>query len=247
VRGSRSWSIGVLVLVGALASARSFAQSYGTGDQELTIGAAAFRGLNVQAVFQSDGYLYAPGSSPGGHLFYAPLHLPAGAFITRFCASLRNAEPAPSVTLVGIQRVKLAPAGSPTGLLAGPYVNPSFNSGYAEFCEDVSYPVRDEADFDGDGIVDHLSHRVDVNMPEGATIGFGGVRIVWHRRVSDAPDQPSFADVPSDALFYPHVEALAASGITGGCGAGNYCPGAPLTRGQMAVFLAKALGLNWTQ
>ena len=38
---------------------------------------------------------------------------------------------------------------------------------------------------------------------------------------------------------------LAASGITAGCGGGNYCPDAPLTRGQMAVFLSRALGLHW--
>ena len=41
------------------------------------------------------------------------------------------------------------------------------------------------------------------------------------------------------------VEALVASGITAGCGNGNFCPDAPLTRGQMAVFLSKALGLHW--
>jgi len=35
--------------------------------------------------------------------------------------------------------------------------------------------------------------------------------------------------------------------ITTGCGAGIYCPGDVVTRGQMAVFLAKALGLNWSQ
>jgi hypothetical protein len=35
-----------------------------------------------------------------------------------------------------------------------------------------------------------------------------------------------------------------ASGITAGCGGGNYCPDAP-TRRQMAIFLAKALGLHW--
>jgi hypothetical protein len=36
-----------------------------------------------------------------------------------------------------------------------------------------------------------------------------------------------------------------ASGITAGCGGGNYCPDAPLTRGQMAVFLSKGLGLHF--
>jgi hypothetical protein len=38
---------------------------------------------------------------------------------------------------------------------------------------------------------------------------------------------------------------LAASGVTVGCGGGNYCPDAPLTRRKMAVCLAKALGLQW--
>jgi hypothetical protein len=33
--------------------------------------------------------------------------------------------------------------------------------------------------------------------------------------------------------------------FTAGCGGGNYCPDAPLTRGQMAAFLSKALGLHF--
>ena len=41
------------------------------------------------------------------------------------------------------------------------------------------------------------------------------------------------------------IQALVDAGITAGCGSGNYCPDNPLTRGQMAVFLSKALGLNW--
>jgi hypothetical protein len=40
------------------------------------------------------------------------------------------------------------------------------------------------------------------------------------------------------------VEALVASGITAGCGNGNFCPDAPSTRRQMAVFLTEALGLH---
>ncbi len=41
------------------------------------------------------------------------------------------------------------------------------------------------------------------------------------------------------------MEALAASGITAGCDATNFCPNEPITRVQMAVYLAKALGLHW--
>jgi len=50
-----------------------------------------------------------------------------------------------------------------------------------------------------------------------------------------------FADVPCASPFAPWVEALAAEGITGGCGGGNFCPQSPVRRDQMAVFLIKAL------
>jgi len=73
----------------------------------------------------------------------------------------------------------------------------------------------------------------------------GKFEITWKRQVSPAPAAATFADVPTDHPYFQFVEALAKSEITGGCGDGNYCPDAPLTRGQMAVFLAKALGLQW--
>ena len=72
-----------------------------------------------------------------------------------------------------------------------------------------------------------------------------GVAIVYRLQVSAAPTTATFADVPTTHLFYQYVEALAASGITSGCGGGNFCPDAAVTRGQLAVFLAKALGLHW--
>jgi S-layer homology domain len=74
---------------------------------------------------------------------------------------------------------------------------------------------------------------------------FGYVEIWWRRAVSDPPATPTFGDVPGSHPFYQFIEALASSGITGGCGGGNFCPDNPLTRGQMAVFLSKALGLHW--
>ncbi len=49
-----------------------------------------------------------------------------------------------------------------------------------------------------------------------------------------------FLDVPLANPFVAWIELLAAEGITGGCGGGNYCPMAAVTRRQMAVFLLKA-------
>jgi hypothetical protein len=54
---------------------------------------------------------------------------------------------------------------------------------------------------------------------------------------------PTFNDVPCSNPFAKWIEELASRGITAGCGGGNYCPNAPVTRGQMAVFLVKTFGL----
>jgi hypothetical protein len=50
-----------------------------------------------------------------------------------------------------------------------------------------------------------------------------------------------FNDVPVGSFAAAFIEALAAAQVTGGCGGGNYCPTAPVTRAQMAVFLLRTL------
>jgi hypothetical protein len=49
-----------------------------------------------------------------------------------------------------------------------------------------------------------------------------------------------FGDVPTTYWAAAWIKQLAAEGITGGCGAGNYCPSGAVTRDQMAVFLLKS-------
>ena len=51
--------------------------------------------------------------------------------------------------------------------------------------------------------------------------------------------------MPVGSAYHRFVEALVASGLTGGCGAGLFCPNAAVTRGQMAVFMATALGMHF--
>jgi hypothetical protein len=43
--------------------------------------------------------------------------------------------------------------------------------------------------------------------------------------------------------FEAEIAALAAAGVTVGCGPGLYCPDAPVTRAEMAMFLTRVLGL----
>jgi hypothetical protein len=50
-----------------------------------------------------------------------------------------------------------------------------------------------------------------------------------------------FADVSQSDPFAPWIEQLSREGITGGCGGGNFCPAASVTRQQMSAFLLKTL------
>lgn len=52
-----------------------------------------------------------------------------------------------------------------------------------------------------------------------------------------------FADVPTGNWAAAWIEQLAREGIAGGCGSQKYCPGASVTREQMAAFLVRAFGL----
>lgn len=52
-----------------------------------------------------------------------------------------------------------------------------------------------------------------------------------------------FRDVDPASTHGAAIEALADSGITRGCDDGRFCPNDPVTRGQMASFLARALDL----
>ncbi len=72
-----------------------------------------------------------------------------------------------------------------------------------------------------------------------------GVIIGYVLQVSPAPGSNSFTDVPTSYWAFQYIEALKASGITQGCTPSTFCPEDPVTRAQMATFLAKALGLQW--
>ena len=52
-----------------------------------------------------------------------------------------------------------------------------------------------------------------------------------------------FGDVPTAASYHDEVESLVGAGITSGCGGGNYCPSQAVTRGQMAQFMTRGLGI----
>jgi hypothetical protein len=55
---------------------------------------------------------------------------------------------------------------------------------------------------------------------------------------------PMFGDVPATSPYCKWIEELARRGVVSGCGGGNYCPGNPVNRAQMAVFISGTFGLT---
>jgi hypothetical protein len=241
-------SLGALLFAGFVQ-----AQSYGPDAQTRTIGAANFDSKPTDAeayhsTLGGDGYVEAYYDLPYVLGFQAPLDLPEGSAIDQVCLFSRG--DGIDVVTVSLKAVKLVPPGEAASAadLPGTILTTNPASGYFRNCTGpLSLTLRSTTDVDGDGLPDVVSYRVDAIiqnlLPSGA--GLGAVQIAWRRQVSPPPPTATFADVPETDGAWPHVEALAASGITAGCGGGTYCPDATLTRRPMAVFLAKAFGLDW--
>ena len=51
----------------------------------------------------------------------------------------------------------------------------------------------------------------------------------------------TFTDVPTSAFYHSAATSLKTAGITNGCGVDTFCPDDPVTRGQVAVFMNRAL------
>jgi hypothetical protein len=63
------------------------------------------------------------------------------------------------------------------------------------------------------------------------------------RELGLAPRSEGFSDVSSSHPHAGSIGALAATGITTGCGGDRFCPESSVTRAQMATFLRRALKL----
>jgi hypothetical protein len=244
----------IVGLGAALIAQRVRAQSYGDHPQVLTVGVSQFRGVDgaTATILGGDGYL--SNARVGTYSYYlAPLALPEGASIQKICLFANDSDTAQfGYAQAYLVAVKLVPLdGTPATVpIPNASVISSADVGYQYQCSaDFSYTLRSSVDVDGDQVVDSVVHYLELYLPYPSqnALSFGGAQITWKRQVSDPPASPTFGDVPDSHPFYQYIEALAASGITGGCGSGNYCPDSPLTRGQMAVFLAKALGLHWVE
>lgn len=174
----------------------------------------------------------ATGSSPA--VLVAPVHLPSGVIIDHIELDACDVDAVADVTVnittcvddsngpgACTVRGTALTSGSP-GCVQTP--SASINYGLQNSIEDVF---------------------VTATLPLSQNIGLRAVKIYYRLYVSFPPFNPTFNDVPAGDPGFQFIEAFTAAQITAGCSAAPplYCPDAPVTRRQVAVFFAKALGL----
>ena len=165
-----------------------------------------------------------------------PVSLPAGAVITGLHGNINDSSSGGQV-FVGLSFCAFDSdqfCNSPTG-----------NSYFISSGEsDTPGAAVLSTELDSSVYLGDYSLSVFVRLLGGTSaIAVKNVMLTWKRQISPAPASATFADVPSNNTFYREIEALAASGVTQGCSGSSFCPTQLVTRGQMAAFLARALGL----
>jgi len=208
--------------------------AYGTTDYTITaIAGLGFTPGGSGIVYNTSGSLARAVSAAGGQ-FFSALDIPAGAVIDFIGFNNLN-DGTPNVMAVHLW------SRSPDGVVTPLYSLD--NTPHASWATDIN-PVPLGLLWQGNqGQTPILEMEI---APSSGTQYFASVEVWWKRSVSPAPATASFNDVPTDHPFFQFIEALKASGITGGCNTAPplYCPDTPVTRGQMAVFITRTFHLQ---
>lgn len=222
-------------------------EAYGQFTQSMTLGAASFSPIGlVDYNYAGLGYIYRVGGVLSG--FWAPVNLPNGAVVDHVCVQLYDTNAALNAFVEwGVYELGSAQA-APSFVPISTATDDSVG-GYHIFCvPDVPHTVHSLFDYDGDGNANFGAYRIAVYLPAtDNSMRLGGAWMFYHLQSSPAPVVATFDDVPVGNAYFRFVEALYAAGITSGCSTNPplFCPGEPLTREQMAVFLSVALGLHF--
>jgi hypothetical protein len=232
----------LLLWIGSFAgslAAETSAPSWGILAESLTsIPAMAFQ-PNSSSVGHATGPFGSRWITSGSNLWYAPVSLPSGVLVTGIELQACDDSAVGQIT-VALLRL-YTEGGLDQAVIEGEILGTDLAA--VPSCDQFSLTFAAPFAIDNSNAI--YVARVQQIGPTDSTVRFAGVRIKYKHQVSPAPASATFADVPVGHQQFRFVEALFSSGITAGCGGGNFCPDAPVTRGQMAVFLSAALGLHF--
>jgi hypothetical protein len=217
--------------------------AFGSDVQDTWISATEFTGrLNNQTPlnYETLHYYTAPGAAAPVR-YFAQIPLPSGAQITEIACWVHGSN----TNGVALSFQKFAHNQS-TNVPEVGFIRSFGSPAVAAY----SQPTLAVAAADGAVrySVANFTYLYYIAADIAADTSLRGCRVRWHRTVSPAPAVATFPnDVPTTHGFFRFVEAMAASGLTGGCGTGSFCPDTPVTRGQLAVFLDVALRLHFPE
>lgn len=209
--------------------------TYGTSDETiLYVGAAAFTANRPNVAVNEDGSGSGVFVGAGGNsVAWAPVNLPQGSLITGLDFYFFDADAATDINAVLYEFPSTGGANGIAGLAS------SGSAGFGSSTMNLGPPWTVNNDLNAYSIF------VYYNAVATSNLKWRGVKVRYKLQVSPAPATATFTDVPASHPFFKFVEALTAAGITGGYPDGRFGVNDPVTRGQMAVFLATALGLHW--
>jgi hypothetical protein len=228
-----------LVLIATCSFTSAVAQTFDR-DEVLVVSIRQFAPQDVEDKLVGSGTgMWATGTRTVTGEFWAPVHLPNGAVVTGVeldhCRD--NSMTASSVS-VGLYELCTDTYCDPEHTRMAAVAPPLSSIGCARTPSTVT-PAR---------TVNNRAHVYYLRALFGGMDGTGqmnAVRVFYRRAIAPPPATPSFGDVPTTSPYYAAIEALYADGGTAGCGNGNFCPGANVTREQLAAIIAKILGLGW--
>jgi hypothetical protein len=230
--------------------------TYGTSQVSyIEVPAAEFLPGNSSLTYASDmsgmGQRWGTNNGSLGVGFVAGIHLPAGAQPVYLELDFLDTNATQTVYGSFVECSYLstscsphpAAGGGPGDCIVGGYIcsGSAFNGGTG----------AQAADLTPDGItVDNFtkSYRLyAATFADDATLKIGGMIVGYVLQVSPAPVIATFDDVPTSDFAFQFIEAFNAAGITVGCNTSppQFCPDRNVTRREMAVFFAKALGLQF--
>ena len=198
----------------------------------LTIGSGSFTPM-ISGWTWSQNFWWRWATTGGNTYWDASLSLPSGARVTHLVVEAYDNSASGDVRVTFATCPNLSSSCTYTGL-----GQTSGTPGYTWLTVVLPSPITIDNNMN--------SYHVRVRLDSGDdTNSFRSVSFKYELQVSPAPGVASFTDVPTSYWAFQYIEALKASGITQGVTPTTYEPESNVTRAQMAVFLAKALGLHW--
>jgi subtilisin family serine protease len=233
------------VVVASAGNAGTSVKQWPAADPRV-LGVAALDSQDRRASYSSYGSwvdVAAPGCNPAGWLDKP---------VTSFCGT-SSAAPLVSGTAALLSSVRDTPGEKVRASLRTTAV--AAGSGVGSGRIDAMAAFRALPRFSD--IVDSVhAGNIEALADAGVTTGCTATRYCPQRKVTrgqiatfldralDLPPASSdFVDVPDDHPHASGIAAVAAAGITTGCGAQRFCPADHLTRAQMASMLQRALDL----